>query len=496
MNHETQQANGLPAGWVWTTLGDATEVILGQSPPSSTYNSDGIGLPFFQGKAEFGDLYPTVVKWCSEPAKIAQANDVLISVRAPVGPTNLCPERCCIGRGLAAIRTVGQMPCKYVLYYLRFIEDEWDSKATGTTFKAISGDTLRREPFPLAPLPEQHRIVAEIETQFTRLDAGVAALKRVQAALRRYKASVLKAACEGRLVPNEAELARVEGRAYEPASALLERILAERRVQWQQANSGKRYVEPKGVDGAGLAELPEGWVWAKLDQLLVELKNGYFGGRPEAEPPGIPILRVSAVRPMSVSFDDPRYLLDVDETKQAAYLINEGDLFFTRYNGSRNLVGACGLVRHAPFAALYPDKLIRALVLKDLVLPGYLEAYFNTDAARDYIEGQAKTTAGQYGIAGGELRQATVALPPLSEQHRIFAEVERRLSVAQEVEGAVAAGLRRAERLRQSILKQAFAGRLTPQDLNDGPASALFAHEVNAHGTNNSSLGDPCRIGV
>ncbi len=216
---------------------------------------------------------------------------------------------------------------------------------------------------PIPPLPEQHRIVAAIETQFSRLDAGVAALKRVQATLRRYKAAVLKAACEGRLVPTEADLARVYVGA---GSTLLARILAERRAQWEQANPGKRYVEPKEPEVDGLAALPEGWVWARFDQLLVELKNGYFGGRPEAALPGMPILRVSAVCPMTVSFDDPCYLLDVDEKKHAAYLIEEGDLFFTRYNGSRSLVGACGLVRHLPYLALHPDKLICALVLKDM----------------------------------------------------------------------------------------------------------------------------------
>ena len=111
-------------------------------------------------------------------------------------------------------------------------------------------------PFPLAPLPEQHRIVAEIETQFTRLEAGVAALKRAQANLRRYKAAVLKAACEGRLVPTEAELARAEGRDYEPADVLLQRILAERRAKWEAENPGKRYKEPasaRHVRAAGVA---------------------------------------------------------------------------------------------------------------------------------------------------------------------------------------------------------------------------------------------------
>ena len=138
----------LPAGWAVTTLADACQVVQGQSPPGETYNTDGIGLPFLQGKAEFGDTYPTAVKWCSAPNKIAEQNDVLISIRAPVGPTNLCSERSCIGRGLAAIRPQGGIPSKYVLYSLRASEQELRTNSTGTTFDAIRGDALRSHPHP------------------------------------------------------------------------------------------------------------------------------------------------------------------------------------------------------------------------------------------------------------------------------------------------------------------------------------------------------------
>ena len=203
MNHQN-----IPASWVMTTLGEACMVFQGQSPASSTYNAKGTGLPFLQGKAEFTELYPEAVKWCSAPSKIADPGDVLISIRAPVGPTNLCAIKSCIGRGLAAIRPSSGVPSRYILYALRATEDELRSRSTGTTFEAIRGDDLRSHVLPLPPLPEQRRIVAEIEKQFTRLDASVAALKRVQANLKRYRASVLKAACEGKLVPTEAVLAR------------------------------------------------------------------------------------------------------------------------------------------------------------------------------------------------------------------------------------------------------------------------------------------------
>ena len=142
------------------------------------------------------------------------------------------------------------------------------SRSTGTTFEAIRGDDLRSHVLPLAPLAEQCRIVAEIEKHFTRLDASVAALRRAQANLKRYRASVLKAACEGKLVPTEAEIARAEGRGYEPAAALLERILVERRAQWEaKEKRGRKYKEPFAPNASDLPELPDGWVWATIAQL-------------------------------------------------------------------------------------------------------------------------------------------------------------------------------------------------------------------------------------
>src|SRR5690242_6008982 len=156
---------------------------MGQSPPSSAYNESGEGLPFFQGKAEFTDLYPVVRKWCTAPTKIAEADDILLSIRAPVGPTNLAPSLCCIGRGLAAIRPTNEIQVRYVLYAIRAFNSKLTQLGTGSTFEAVSGDVVRAFEIPLAPLSEQKRIVSAIEQQFARLDAGVAALKRTQTKL-------------------------------------------------------------------------------------------------------------------------------------------------------------------------------------------------------------------------------------------------------------------------------------------------------------------------
>ena len=139
-------------------------INMGQSPDSSTYNEDGNGLPFFQGNADFGEIYPAVRMWCSEPTKIAREKDILISVRAPIGALNIAKCECCIGRGLAAL-TVNEDICaqKYLWHALSGKVDELNSKGTGSTFKAINKKTLSETEIPLPPIDEQRKIAAILD---------------------------------------------------------------------------------------------------------------------------------------------------------------------------------------------------------------------------------------------------------------------------------------------------------------------------------------------
>ena len=162
-------------------LGEVCEINMGQSPASSTYNEEEKGLPFFQGNADFGEIYPTARIWCDEPTKVAHIGDILISVRAPIGALNLSNCKCCIGRGLAAL-TVNKNIClqKYLWYVLAGKNGELNSKGTGSTFKAINKNILAETEIPLPSLDEQHKIVmlldkvsgviAERRKQVERLD--------------------------------------------------------------------------------------------------------------------------------------------------------------------------------------------------------------------------------------------------------------------------------------------------------------------------------------
>lgn len=173
-------------------LQDCATIIAGQSPESKYYNSTGEGIPFFQGKADFGELYPKVRVYCSSPTKIAQYNDILLSVRAPVGPTNLSPGTVCIGRGLAAIRPDDSLDLKYLLYYFRYFETQLSAKGTGTTFKAINQKLIKNLEIPIPPRNEQSRIVAHIEELFSELDKAVGTLKTTKEQLEVYRQTVLK----------------------------------------------------------------------------------------------------------------------------------------------------------------------------------------------------------------------------------------------------------------------------------------------------------------
>jgi len=153
------------------TLSSVAEIIMGQSPPSDTYNDKGDGLPFYQGKADFGFKYPTPRLYCTSPQKTAEAGETLISVRAPVGPTNIASEKSCIGRGLAAIRAKG-IDSEFLFFNLRYIEPYIASLGTGSTFTAINKHHLANlEVNPKGyEIPEQRRIARVLATVQTAIE--------------------------------------------------------------------------------------------------------------------------------------------------------------------------------------------------------------------------------------------------------------------------------------------------------------------------------------
>ena len=346
-------------------------------------------------------------------------------------------------------------------------------QSAGIALQNVNAKKLAAIEIPVAPLHEQRRIVAELEKQFTRLDASVAALRRTQANLKRYRASVLRAACSGELAPTEAELAHGEGREYEPADVLLERILAERRARWeaQEKRRGK-YKEPAAPDKSDMPPLPEGWVWATLEH-VAEIQGG-IQKQPKRAPVEnvFPFLRVANVFRGSLDLAEV-HLIELFSGELEKLRLVAGDLLIVEGNGSPAQIGRMAMWKGQIEDCVHQNHIIRARVRSGTV-PQFAETYWNSPMGTASVLNVASSTSGLYTLSVSKVGVLPVPLPPLAEQRRIVAEVERRLSVVQQAEAAVVASLQRAERLRQSILKRAFSGQLVPQDPNDEPASVLL----------------------
>lgn len=296
----------------------------------------------------------------------------------------------------------------------------------------------------------QRNIVAEIEKQFSRLDEAVAGLKRVKANLKRYKAAVLKAAVEGRLVPTEAELARREGRSYETGEQLLQRILETRRSQWQ--GKGK-YKEPAAPDTAHFAELPDGWVWATVEQLSLVVEYG-SSAKTNEDSSGVPVFRMGNIVEGELIFDGFKYLSRNHEEFPKLFL-QPGDLLFNRTN-SPELVGKTAVFVGGPQPYSFASYLIRVRLV-DGCLPVFLNAFISSIYGRAWVKSAVTQQVGQANVNGSKLQALCVPLPPVSEQKRIVAEVDRLLSIARESEAEVEANLKRAQALRQAILAKSFS---------------------------------------
>ena len=222
------------------------------------------------------------------------------------------------------------------------------------------------------------------------------------------------------------------------------------------------------------------WPVKPLGELLVSVRNGIFVSRPAPGPPGVPIFRISAVRPLQLDLSDIRYA-PISLSEAHSYLLNAGDLLFTRYSGNPAYVGACAVVPAHLTTVIHPDKLIRGVVDRSLVMPEFVAIAVNVGEGRRQIDERLKTTAGQVGIAGGQLKTVEIPIPPLKEQERVVAKVDHSLTILDTLATATDHALLRSDHLRHSILERAFSGQLVPQDSGDEPAFELLARITSDH---------------
>jgi type I restriction enzyme, S subunit len=472
-----------PPGWVRVAISDTGEYVNGFPFGPQDWGTEGRQIIRIQNltnpNAPFNRTHADVPE-----SVVVRAGDILVSWSATLDSFVWRGETAVLNQHIFRVVPEARLVVPQFLFYLlkeAIREMKKTESLHGSTMKHINRGPFLAFHVSVAPLPEQRRIVAEIEKHFTRLEAAVAALKRVRANLKRYRASVLKAACEGRLVPTEAELARSENRPYEPAAELLGRILKQRRARWEADQLTKaraagnppkddkwkaKYKEPARPDPSNLPALPEGWCWGTADQLCSQITDGEHIQPPYTES-GFPLLTAKNIRDGVVEFEGAGLIgRENFERALARCAPQQEDILIVSVGATTGRAAIVGA--QEPFAIVRSVLLLRPLVTRRFVL-----RWVQSPECQAWIKIASGSTA-QAHFYIKDAKRMLVPLPPLAEQTRIVAEVERRLSVIDEMDGTVEADSKRAAGLRQAILKRAFEGKLVPQDPSDEPASVLW----------------------
>jgi type I restriction enzyme S subunit len=481
----------LPPAWLETTFDELLRTIGGGTPATGRSEFWGDGVPWITS-ADIDDAGNITPRKAVTPSGITSSatnpvppGSVIVVTRVGLGKVGLAKQKLCFSQDCQALLFNPELfDPSFVAHQARRIVR--GIRGRGTTIAGVTVKQLGALPFSLAPLPEQHRIVEAIDSYLTRLDDAVASLKRVQAKLKAYRASVLKVAVEGRLVPTEASLARAEKRAYEPAEALLARILKERRRRWEEAELAKlkaaaktpkddkwkaKYEEPVAPDTSTLPELPEGWCWASLAQLTTHITSGSRGWAEYYSKGGATFVRAQDIKTDALAFDKIAHVSPPRGAEGARTSVSQFDLLIT-------ITGA-----NVTKAALVEDSLGEAYVSQHVglcrpvltQLAPYLHLFIVCPSGGRRVLEKAAYGAGKPGLNLDNLKELAVALPAAAEAARVVEQCAVLLSVAENLAETATHDLNSVRKLRQAVLKWAFDGRLLDQDPTDEPADELLA---------------------
>jgi type I restriction enzyme S subunit len=398
-----------------------------------------------------------------------RAGDVLVSMTRPnLNAVAMVPQSLdgAVGStGFHVLRANENVLPEWLFFGVQtrqFVE-EMSSLVQGALYPAVRPKDIRGFRLPTPPLAAQRSVVAEIEKQFSRLDEAVANLQRVKANLRRHERSVLGAAFAGKLAVPEAEMAVQQGRPFESGAQLLERVGQSRRTPRAKASSGS-----SEIDSSTLPALPPGWHWAPLSA-ITSIKGGITvdSKRLDATARPVPYLRVANVQRGRLDLSEMK-VIDAPEADIEALRLMPGDVLFNE-GGDRDKLGRGWIWEGQLPECIHQNHVFRARPVSAEISSKLISWWGNT-FGKDYFQREGKQTTNLASINLSKLAAFPIPVPPAEEQHRIVAEVDRRLSIVREVEAEVDANLKRAQALRQAVLAREFGAGLSEQPASN-PAS-------------------------
>ncbi|HOA40634.1 MAG TPA: restriction endonuclease subunit S [Halanaerobiales bacterium] len=406
---EEEKPFEIPESWEWVRLGEVALVNMGQSPKGETV-SDNEGIEFHQGKIFFGDKYlKKSDKFTTDPKKIALPGDILLSVRAPVGVINITDREVCIGRGLCAITSLGNIPNNYYFYIIKAFEDYLIGKATGTTFLAVTASTVNEMIIPLPPLEEQKRIVEKVDELFALIDELDSNKEELLEVINLTRNQVLQLAIQGKLVaqdPND-----------EPASVLLEKIKEERDKLVKEGKIKKQKPLPEITEEEKPFEIPESWEWVRLGEVALVNMGQSPKGETVSDNEGIEFHQGK------IFFGD-KYLKKSDKfTTDPKKIALPGDILLS-------VRAPVGVINITDREVCIGRGLCAITSLGNIPNNYY---FYIIKAFEDYLIGKATGTT-FLAVTASTVNEMIIPLPPLAEQKRIVEKVDTIMNMLDELE--------------------------------------------------------------
>ncbi|HUT72887.1 MAG TPA: restriction endonuclease subunit S [Desulfatiglandales bacterium] len=480
----------IPQIWKWVEIKSLGDIVSGGTPSTKEMSYWGDDINWISPADLTGYTKKTIARGAKSlthqglaksSAKLMPAGSIHFSSRAPIGYVAISSQPLSTNQGFKSLVPAQGVFNEYVYYYLKAAKYIAEERASGTTFREISGTAFGKLPFPLPSLPEQNQIVAKIEELFSELDNGIENLKKARGQLKTYRQAVLKYAFEGRFSKEWRTRQIQAGNPPEPAENLLERIRKEsekhykKQVEdWEKAcelankEGKKKPARPKrpkelppltDTELKELPELPRKWEWCKLGDLSYLITKGaspkWQGFKYVTDPTQVLFITSENIRNNYIDIDNPKYLENAFSLKQRNSVLQNGDILL-------NIVGA-SIGRAAIYAlelSANINQAVSLIRLADQNLKEFISIFLNTSSANKFYNSK-KVDFARANLSLADVSNIPIPLCSKMEINFIVSEIESRLSVCDKIEQTIEDSFKKAEALRQSILKKAFEGELT-----------------------------------
>jgi type I restriction enzyme, S subunit len=476
----------LPDGWEWAGASNFAAVVGGGTPrdagDAANYADDGTPWitpadlsGYTRTHIERGPRNLSQLGYVNSSARLLPMGAVLFSSRAPVGYCVVASNPVCTNQGFKSLVLGEGIIPEYIRYYVIFNKKYFVNNASGTTFRELSGSVLRELLFPLAPLPEQRRIVARIDELFAEIAEGEAALERVRQGLDTWRRALLKAAVTGELTRDW----RDANRPAETGADLLVRIRTQREASNTGRSRRRRASAAEPLDTAGVPELPDSWGWARLGDL-----GAVVGGvtvdkkREPSDPVDMPYLRVANVQRGYLDLAEVKSIR-VDREVARRLELKAGDILLNE-GGDRDKIGRGWVWQDELQVCIHQNHVFRVRLYDDGI-NAFLISHYANEIGRAFFIEKGKQTTNLASISLSKINELPIPVPPAAEAQIIIERLREALDSDADNRRDMADAEALSSTVRQSILKAGFEGRLVPQDPADEPASALLARLRNDH---------------